>query len=704
MPNNLLTKSSGNKRVEQSQRLSLEVARQPDSTDPYSDILNLQRSAGNRVVRNLLISSPGTLPSDSAVIQRKCASCAGSGGECEGCRGKREAALQPQRTAYSENEDEKDVPSIVHDVLRTPGQPLDPVTQEFMESSFGQDFSEVRVHTDGRAAESAQAVEALAYTAGQEMVFGVGQYAPHTTGGKMLIAHELTHVAQQRDGGVPTELGIGQESTPYEREADTIASAIVNSQVGELPQHSSLQGGAKIQPKTKGAEDTEPNLASENDEVEDGDSPTSGTEIIGDVSDTQKEEEIGDESDKQTGLMRKPDKNKKKKTADPPKPPRTITKIDVDLSGQTLTINWSDGTKSDPKKISSGKGLPDTKDDPCKDPSADGSNCTPTGTFKTGKKGEADYKNKKGDAMSWYVELEGPGADNRGVGIHNRQAVTGKPASHGCIRIDDPTAKLINKNVTNKTEVVITGTAPTKPYSSPKPKKKQSKRKKPVQRAPLRQAVVTTRSQTLLQKQRGKSSGLEMWQERPDADAETQRREAFNIIRNNQSHIMAEAKKFNVAPEAIAGAVFWEALENPYSSLRPQSTRLGPGKVHPSETIGKSEAEKVEDEKRVPAVKDLDERISRLRDPKGAITYIAAIMQRHADNYKKIAGVDISTNVGVLCTLYQGGKSEERAAKLAERRKTDPTAQPMPGDEMGPWVEKNIETIRGWINPPPRPH
>jgi lipoprotein-anchoring transpeptidase ErfK/SrfK len=606
--------------------------------------------------------------------------------------------LQRQGVAYSENENERGVPSIVHDVLRTPGQPLDPVTQGFMESSFGQDFSEVRVHTDGRAAESAQAVEALAYTAGQDVVFGAGQYAPHTSGGKMLLAHELTHVAQQRGGGVPAELGIGQEDTPYEREADSVASAIVNSQDGKLPQHSSLRGATKIQPKTEDTEGAGLDLASENDEVEDGDSPTGGTEIIGDVSDAQKEDEIGAESDEQAGLMRKPDKDKKKKPADPAKPPRTITRIDVDLSAQNLTITWSDGKKSNPKKISSGKGLPDTKDDPCKDPSADGSNCTPTGTFKPGKKGGADYKNKKGDAMSWYVELEGPGADNRGIGIHDRQPVTGKPASHGCIRIDDPTAKLINKNVTNKTEVVIKGKAPTKP--KPK-KKKQSKEKAPVQRARLPHPAITTRSLPSPQIQR---ASLEMWQERPDPDAEAQRLEAFAIIRDHRSHIMAEAAKYNVLPEAIAGAIFWEALENPYSSMRPKSTRLGPGKVHPYEKIGKSEAEKVEEEKRVSVAKDSEERVSRLRDPKWAITYIAAIMRRHADNYMKIAGVDISKNVGVLCTLYQGGKSEERAAKLAERRKTDPTAQPMPGDEMGPWVEKNIETIRGWVNPPPRPH
>jgi hypothetical protein len=66
-----------------------------------------------------------------------------------------------------------------------------------MEPRFGHDFSKVRVHTDTNAAESSRSVNALAYTIGQDVVFGVGQYAPHTDSGKKLIAHELTHVVQQ---------------------------------------------------------------------------------------------------------------------------------------------------------------------------------------------------------------------------------------------------------------------------------------------------------------------------------------------------------------------------------------------------------------------------------------------------------------------------------------------------------------------------
>ncbi len=71
------------------------------------------------------------------------------------------------------------------------------MTQSFMETRFGRDFRGVRVHTNVKAAESAQDVSARAYTAGSNIVFGLGQYKPGTAEGKRLIAHELAHVIQQ---------------------------------------------------------------------------------------------------------------------------------------------------------------------------------------------------------------------------------------------------------------------------------------------------------------------------------------------------------------------------------------------------------------------------------------------------------------------------------------------------------------------------
>jgi hypothetical protein len=98
------------------------------------------------------------------------------------------------------------VPGIVHQVLGSAGQPLDPQTRAFMEPRFGHDFSKVRVHTDARATQSAVSVSALAYTVGEHIVFNNGQFAPATSAGKTLLAHELTHVVQQSSGGLPPKL------------------------------------------------------------------------------------------------------------------------------------------------------------------------------------------------------------------------------------------------------------------------------------------------------------------------------------------------------------------------------------------------------------------------------------------------------------------------------------------------------------------
>jgi hypothetical protein len=102
------------------------------------------------------------------------------------------------------------VPPIVHDVLSSPGQQLDASTRAFMEPRFGGDFAPVRVHTDRRAAESASSVYARAYTVGEHIVFGSGEYEPKSSVGRQLIAHELAHVLQQTGAAGPGPNGIVQ--------------------------------------------------------------------------------------------------------------------------------------------------------------------------------------------------------------------------------------------------------------------------------------------------------------------------------------------------------------------------------------------------------------------------------------------------------------------------------------------------------------
>ena len=162
------------------------------------------------------------------VLQRKCAGCGNhslTGGECAGCKKK-----DPLRRKATCDAGVQGVPSIVNDVLNSPGQPLDRSTRAFMEPRFGHDFSSVRIHANGNAGESARSVNALAYTVGQQIVFGAGQYRPESTSGKHLLAHELAHVVQQQSAS-PTALStfaVGAANDPAEHEADLAAARVMS--------------------------------------------------------------------------------------------------------------------------------------------------------------------------------------------------------------------------------------------------------------------------------------------------------------------------------------------------------------------------------------------------------------------------------------------------------------------------------------------
>src|SRR5262249_51271710 len=80
--------------------------------------------------------------------------------------------------------------------LEAPGRPLDPTTRRSMEARFGRDFSEVRIHDDARAAQTAAEIDAAAFTVGRDVVFGAGRYAPGSHPGRQLLAHELAHTIQ----------------------------------------------------------------------------------------------------------------------------------------------------------------------------------------------------------------------------------------------------------------------------------------------------------------------------------------------------------------------------------------------------------------------------------------------------------------------------------------------------------------------------
>lgn len=208
-------------------------------TSPASGTHELQRTLGNRAVQHLLqarltVSQPGDVyeeeadrvadevmrmpdpvaapprvdePPPSARIQRMCTGCEE---EIQRDTALEEEDVEEQPLMRTEG-GSADLDERAGEIepylsgLSGRGQSLPESTRAFMEPRFGADFSGVRVHTDGDAAQSAHAVDALAFTVGRDIVFGAGSYAPESESGRKLLAHELTHVIQQGEGREPDE-------------------------------------------------------------------------------------------------------------------------------------------------------------------------------------------------------------------------------------------------------------------------------------------------------------------------------------------------------------------------------------------------------------------------------------------------------------------------------------------------------------------
>src|SRR5215510_5785722 len=189
-------------------------------------------------------SSAAIVAARIGVLQRKCA-CGGSGnlsGKCEDCEEKGKLA----RKSVDSQAMPSLAPSIVHEVLASSGEHLEKEVRSQMESSLGHDFSQVRVHTDARAAESAGSVKALAYTVGDHIAFASGQYQPQTQTGRRLIAHELAHTIQQQNTSPTAQatLEIGATDNEAEREADRLADRALDQETGSVESESTNQMSA----------------------------------------------------------------------------------------------------------------------------------------------------------------------------------------------------------------------------------------------------------------------------------------------------------------------------------------------------------------------------------------------------------------------------------------------------------------------------
>jgi hypothetical protein len=188
----------------------------PVAADGGASIMRLQREAGNAAVARLLDDEAG---------------------------GSDEAGAADEQSAADQ--------SPVLGVIGSGGAPLDAGVRSTMETGLGADFGDVRIHTDEPAAASAQSVQARAYTVGSDVVFDKGAYQPGSPEGMHTLAHELTHVVQQRSGPVDASpaaggIAVSDPSDRFEQAAEASAEQFVTS--GPLTEsESDTEAGAPVE-------------------------------------------------------------------------------------------------------------------------------------------------------------------------------------------------------------------------------------------------------------------------------------------------------------------------------------------------------------------------------------------------------------------------------------------------------------------------
>jgi hypothetical protein len=189
--------------------------------------------------------------------------------------------------------------SPVHDVVKSGGRPLDTEVRTDMEARLGHDFSDVRVHDDSAAQASATAVNAHAYTVGPNIVFQRDRYDPSSQEGKTTLAHELTHVIQQRNGPVdgssaPGGIKVSDPSDRFEREASSNAERVMAS--SPAVQAVTAASGPAVQREEDGDAPVQGLFVQrdeDKEEGEDGDEPVQGL-FVQREGDTEENDDEGE--------------------------------------------------------------------------------------------------------------------------------------------------------------------------------------------------------------------------------------------------------------------------------------------------------------------------------------------------------------------------------------------------------------------------
>jgi hypothetical protein len=174
-----------------------------------------EREADTVADKVMRMAESGAIGAAPVHIQRQCAACGD------------EKIVQKKQAPSSDAGSSLDTDAAVR-VTKQGGAPLSREVRSHFEPRFGRDLSSVRVHTGSEAAGGAQAVQAKAYTVGNNIVFGSGQFAPGTHEGQRLLAHELTHVAQQTGASIETKPNRSQSSDAQELEINRVAEPTEN--------------------------------------------------------------------------------------------------------------------------------------------------------------------------------------------------------------------------------------------------------------------------------------------------------------------------------------------------------------------------------------------------------------------------------------------------------------------------------------------
>ena len=165
-------------------------------------------------------------------------------------------------------DDKHETPAGVEQAIqgaRSGGQSMDNGVRTRMESAFGADFSGVRVHNDAGADTLSQTLNARAFTTGQDIFFRQKEYNPGSSSGRELLAHELTHVAQQAGDEIQRKLKVGQPGDKYETEADRVAQMIMQQEQGVQAQE---QNEAQVQRQVEEEEEGSLQMQPEEEEEE----------------------------------------------------------------------------------------------------------------------------------------------------------------------------------------------------------------------------------------------------------------------------------------------------------------------------------------------------------------------------------------------------------------------------------------------------